>query len=304
MKLGFIGLGNMGLNMVRNLVAKGNDLVVWNRSEGPRNEAKSIGADSRADLNELVSKLNPPRIIFSMISAGEPVDQILFGNGENSLFELLENGDIFIDGANSHYKDSKRRAEKLAEKNIKMLDAGISGGIEGARNGLCAMVGGDEEAFKNAESLFRDLSREGGYGYFGNSGAGHFVKMIHNAIEYGMMQSIAEGLNLLEASDYKQDLKKLVNVWNNGSIIQSRLLEFLRSALEKNQAENLPAEIGSLGTGKWASIEALQKDIPFGSITNAVFNRHQSRGNGNFAFKLIQLLRSEFGGHKSEDRED
>ena len=240
-----------------------------------------------------------------MISAGTIIDDILFNNGENSIINILQSGDIFIDGANSFYKDSIRRNNKLKEKGILMLDLGISGGINGARNGACIMIGGDKEAYNYIEPILKDLSQENGYGYFGESGSGHFIKMTHNAIEYGMMEAIAEGLNLINSSEFSTDITKLLKVWNSGSIIEGKLIEFLHDGIKNNpNLDSLDTEVGSLGTGMWASKDALERGIPFTSITHAVFNRYQSRRNGDFAFKIIQAMRAQFGGHNSKEREN
>lgn len=307
MKIGFIGLGNMGLNMVKNLVDHGHELIVWNRSPQPRQEAATHGATAVESIKAVSDALEGEerKVIFSMVSAGSIVDTIIFDNGEESIVNVLREGDVFIDGVNSFYKDSVKRAEKLKEYGIKMLDAGVSGGVDGARNGACAMVGGDEEAFNYVEAIFKDLTVEGGYGYFGTNGSGHFVKMVHNAIEYGMMQAIAEGLNLIESSEFNPDYKKLLDVWNHGSIIESRLVGFLRSRLDKiNSTDELEPEIGSLGTGMWASQDALERGVPFTSISHAVFNRYQSRMSGEFAFRMIQAMRAEFGAHSGSEREN
>jgi len=304
MQIGFIGLGNMGLNMVKNLIDHGHELIVWNRSPEPRQEAAEYGATAVDSITELAQKLTGKKVIFSMISAGPIVDTVLFDNGENAIIQVLGEGDIFIDGVNSHYKDSIRRAEKLKEHGILMLDAGVSGGVDGARNGACAMVGGDEEAFKHVEQLFKDMTVERGYGYFGTNGSGHFVKMVHNAIEYGMMQAIAEGLNLINESEFKPDLKKVLDVWNHGSIIESNLVGFLSAAVSKiDDINTLDPEIGALGTGMWASIDALERGVPFTTISHAVFNRYQSRKTGEYAFRMIQAMRAEFGAHTSKERE-
>ncbi|MFW5720265.1 MAG: phosphogluconate dehydrogenase (NAD(+)-dependent, decarboxylating) [Candidatus Dojkabacteria bacterium] len=304
MQIGFIGLGNMGLNMVKNLIDHGHELIVWNRSPEPRQEAAEYGATAVDSIMELAQKLTGKKVIFSMISAGSIVDTVLFDNGENAIIQVLGEGDIFIDGVNSHYKDSIRRAEKLKEHGILMLDAGVSGGVDGARNGACAMVGGDEEAFKHVEQLFKDMTVERGYGYFGTNGSGHFVKMVHNAIEYGMMQAIAEGLNLINESEFKPDLKKVLDVWNHGSIIESNLVGFLSAAVSKiDDINTLDPEIGALGTGMWASIDALERGVPFTTISHAVFNRYQSRKTGEYAFRMIQAMRAEFGAHTSKERE-
>lgn len=305
MKIGFMGLGNMGLNMVENLLDHNHEIIAWNRSKPPRVAAAAAGAMEVETPKEMVSHLEGKKVVMSMVSAGPAVDTILFDSGEDSIYELLSSGDIFIDCANSHYKDTLRRKEKLAEKGIVMLDAGVSGGVEGARHGACCMVGGDEESFKYVEEIFRDLSAEGGYGYFGPSASGHYVKMIHNAIEYGMMQAIGEGLNLLQSTEFEQcDLDKVLDVWNHGSIIESRLLGFLKeSVVNCDSISDLDKEIGSLGTGMWASEEALKRGVPFTAISHAVFNRYQSRGSGDTAFKLIQAMRAKFGAHNSQERE-
>lgn len=308
MKIGFIGLGNMGLNMVKNLIDSGHTLVVWNRSPEPRTEAAAHGAIACESIKEVIEKLRETEdrvVLMNMVSAGPIIDTLLFENNENTIVELLHENDIFIDGVNSHYKDSTRRAEKLNAKGIKMLDAGVSGGVEGARQGACAMVGGDKEAFDYVEQLFKDLTVENGYGYFGGNGAGHFVKMVHNAIEYGMMQAIGEGLNLIDSSDYAVDYIKVLDVWAHGSIIESRLVEFLRDSLTKigDDTNLLESEIGSLGTGRWAVEDALERGVPLTSISHAVFNRYQSRGTGDFAFKMIQAMRAEFGAHTGQERD-
>jgi 6-phosphogluconate dehydrogenase len=237
-----------------------------------------------------------------MVAAGPVVDSILFENGENSIMEILSAGDIFIDGVNSHYKQSIERAKKLNEKGIQFVDAGISGGIEGARNGACAMVGCSEETWSVIEPLFKDLTIENGYERFGNNGAGHFVKMVHNAIEYGMMQVIGEGMNLINSYEEDIDEHKLLKVWNNGSIIESKLLGFLHKALENKEVEDLPSKIGSLGTGKWAVEDALERNIPLTAIAHAVSNRFASRDSDSLAFKIIQAMRAEFGGHDSKQQ--
>jgi 6-phosphogluconate dehydrogenase len=290
--------------MVQNLLDHKHEIVVWNRSPEPRAEAAKVGAIACENIKELSEKLEGRKVIMSMISAGPIIDDILFNNGENSIVEVLKAGDIFIDCANSFYKDSINRAEKLREKGIIMLDAGVSGGVDGARNGACAMIGGNKEAFEYVEQIFKDMTVDEGYGYFGESGAGHFVKMVHNAIEYGMMQVIGEGLNLIDKSEFTPDLLKMLNVWNHGSIIESRLIGFLKSSVEKaGGLTNLESEIGSLGTGRWAAEDALQRGVPFTAITHAVYSRYSSRGTDDYAFKIIQAMRAEFGAHNGKERD-
>lgn len=302
--IGFLGLGNMGLNMVYNLLDKGYKVYAWNRSEEPRELANTSGAEVFDNIEDLLSALPKPRIVWSMVSAGEPVDMILEKLTSGSV--VMEQGDVFVDGVNSNYRDTLRRASKLKELGINFFDCGVSGGITGARNGACIMVGGDKKLYEtHIEMIVKDLSQENGYGYFGEVGAGHFVKMVHNAIEYGMMQSIAEGMNLLNKSEYGENLdyENLVDVWNHGSIISSNLLGFLKEAFTKEgNLNNIDSEIGSLGTGEWAVREALAREVPFDAITHSVFARFNSRGNDNFAYKVVQALRSEFGGHNSKER--
>lgn len=302
-QLGFIGLGNMGMNMVRRLHSQQIDVVAWNRSPEARDIAAKEGITVAQTVQELISKTAERKIIFLMVSAGSAIDSILF-EGSEALLNLLQPGDIIIDGANSFYKDSKKRAAILIEKGIFYLDAGISGGVDGALHGASVMVGGNEGAFQAVEFIFKALAQPDGYGYFGESGSGHYVKMIHNSIEYGMLEVIAEGMNLLAYSDVKVDFNKLLSVWQNGSIIQSRLIGFLKEALTENKnTDILESEIGALGTGMWSVSEALEKGIPYTAIAHSVFQRYQSRGMGDFAFKLIQAMRAKFGAHTSKERE-
>ena len=306
MKIGLIGLGNMGRAIAEHAVEEGIEVVVYNRTTSKAEEfvKKNPNAQFTPTLEELVSKLKIPRILWLMVSAGKPVQDILFGNNSPVLSELLEKGDIIINAVNSHYKDSQRDAEKLAKKGIHYLDVGTSGGIEGARTGACFMIGGPEEAYIKIRSLFKALSYEHkGYAYFGPSGSGHLVKMVHNGIEYAMMQSIAEGVNILDKHPLKPDLVKATEVWNQGSIIQSNLVGWLNKALSSNpNLKDTPAEIGSLGTGDWTVKEAMELGVPVPNIANAVFNRYQSRDKESIAYKVVQALRSQFGGHTSTER--
>lgn len=303
--LGFLGLGNMGLNMVRLLLDKGYEVHAWNRSIEPRQLAEKDGAKAYENIQDMLAALPERKIVWSMVAAGEPVDMMIDQLLEaDDAARKLGEGDIFIEGVNSHYKDSIRRAEKLRAAGVEMLDCGVSGGIDGARNGACIMAGGSKPAFEAVEPIIKDLTQEDGYGYFGESGAGHFVKMVHNAIEYSMMQSIAEGLNLINESEYEVDLQDLTKVWNHGSIIESNLVGFLNSALGKDpEMKEVEAEIGSLGTGKWAVEDALDRGVPFTSIANAVFARYTSRKTDDYAHKIVQILRKEFGGHTEKERD-
>lgn len=307
MQIALLGLGNMGMNLALNLQDHGHEVHSWNRSEEKRQQARNSGLnnvhDDIADLFQTLSASNPERkVVWMMVSAGDAVESTLFGaDGNPGIIEYLNSGDIVIEGVNSFYRDSQRRAAKLAEKGILMLDCGVSGGISGARHGACVMVGGDKSTYDYVESLFKDVTVEGGYGYFGTSGAGHFVKMVHNAIEYGMMQAIAEGMNLVSKSEFNPDMSQLTSVWNSGSIIQSNLIGFLHQALQKDPGlAQASADIGSLGTGMWASQEALRLGVPLTAITHAVFSRYQSNDKDSLMFKVIQAMRAEFGGHNSQ----
>ncbi len=296
-----IGLGNMGLNLALRMKDQGISVVGWNRSEQKRKEARDKGLEVADTLLELVDSLEGAKIVWMMISAGEGIDELLFA--ENGLKELLHEGDIIIDGANSHYIDTIMRAEDLGTAGITLLDCGISGGVEGARSGPCLMLGGDKNGYEFVEEMLAKVATNDGMGYFGPSGAGHYVKMVHNGIEYGMMQSIAEGLNLLESSDFDIDYEKLTTVWNNGSIIAGNLIGFANESFkEDSELSKTKSEIGSLGTGRWSAEEALYRGVPFGSITNAVYSRYQSRESDSFLFKVVQAMRAKFGGHNSKER--
>jgi 6-phosphogluconate dehydrogenase len=300
-EIGFIGLGSMGLNMVYKLLDEGYTVHAWNRSEGKGLAAKKAGAKIYDSIEDLANEMSgSERIFWSMVSAGPAVDEV-----HNELKKFTKKGDIVVEGANSFYKDSIRRHDEFQRLGVYYFDAGVSGGLGGARNGSCIMVGGDREIFeKHLEPLVKDLAIEDGYGYFGETGAGHYVKMVHNAIEYAMMQAMGEGINLISKSQYTNvDFEKLTDVWNHGSIIEGRLMGFLKNALSKDSGlKNTESEIGSLGTGEWSVREALKNEVPFSTIAGSVFARYNSRGNDDFSAKVVQALRVEFGGHNSQER--
>jgi 6-phosphogluconate dehydrogenase len=306
MEIIFLGLGHMGLGLALQMQEKGHTIRAWNRSEEKRKEAKKEGLKYVYDsINEAFdASTSVPKVIWLMVSAGPAVDDVLFG--ENGISKLLSKGDIVIDGANSYYKDSVQRSERLFTNGVLMLDCGVSGGVEGARSGACVMVGGHTKAYEHVEQLLKDVSVENGVEYFGHAGSGHFVKMVHNAIEYGMMQSLAEGINMLEVSEYRPDLLKTVRTWAHGSIIESRLVGFLLTALEKDPGlRSFPPAVGSLGTGKWATDVAKDLRVPFRSIDNAVDTREQGESkesNEDMIFKVLQAMRTVFGGHTEKDR--
>jgi 6-phosphogluconate dehydrogenase len=306
MQVGFIGLGHMGSALVERTLEKGLKISGYNRSPEKTNHLKDKpGFTASYSLEELVDSLPERKIIWMMISVGEPIDKVLFGHDhQKGLADLLSKGDIVIDGANSYYKDDTRRGEKLAEKGIHYLDCGTSGGVEGARSGASLMLGGQKEAFDQAEPLFQALAAKNGYGYFGTSGAGHYVKMVHNGIEYGMMQAIAEGAAILQASEYKPDLTLATQVWSNGSIIKSSLIKWLNEIYRKDgNLESYEATIGSLGTGKWTAQEAMDLGIPAHVITAAVYARYESRPEAAYGKKVVQALREHFGMHSTQERD-
>jgi len=294
---GFIGLGHMGMNAVRNLLAQGQRVVVYNRTHAKTDEMVREGAVGAQTIEELVSLLSRPRIVWLMVAAGAAVDDVIFG--DDGLAHYLSAGDVIIDGGNSFYRDSMRRAERLREQRIHFLDAGSSGGLEGARQGMCIMVGGDRAAFELAEPLFHLLATEGGYAHVGPSGAGHFVKMAHNAIEYGMLEAIGEGFELLQAGPFDLDLRQVAELWDHGSVIRSWLIELAARAFGRDP--HLRAIAGSVGggtTGLWAIEEGWQAGVPMLAIAASYALRLRSRQEDSFAAKVVSALRYEFGGHE------
>ena len=294
MKLGYYGLGKMGSSMVQRLLEKKHDVVACNRSRGPIDAIAKKGATPAYDAEELVKKLKKPRVLWLMVSNGA-VDAVL-----SDLVPLLEEGDTVIDGGNSLYTESIRRSRELAEKGIDFFDVGTSGGPSGARNGACLMIGGKKESFKKFEPLFKDLAAKDAYGYLGKSGAGHFVKMIHNGIEYGMMQAIAEGFSIMNVpSDFGLDLAEVARVYNRQSVIESRLTQWLAKAYQEEGTSlaNISGEVGASGEGQWTVDTAQQMDIPAPVISAALEFRKQSKGNPTYTGKILSALRGQFGGH-------
>jgi|SRR5579859_1382975 len=299
MQIGYIGLGKMGKNMVLRLLEKKYDVVAWNRSPEPRAEVAAAGAQTTETIKELVEKLVTPRLVWLMLPAGDVTKGTI-----RQLSELLSAGDTLIDGANSFYKDTQEMANILAAKNIHFIDAGVSGGPAGARNGACLMVGGDEVSFKKYESLFRDISAPNAYRFFAGSGAGHFVKMVHNGIEYGMMQALAEGFTVLHDSPFKIDLVKAAEIYNNRSVIESRLVGWLESGLQKNGVElkNISGSVAQSGEGKWTVETAQEFGVPVPIIAGSLNFRLESQKNPSFTGKILSTLRNEFGGHEVEEK--
>jgi 6-phosphogluconate dehydrogenase len=288
-KLGIIGLGRMGGNMTERLRQNGHEVETYARTAPERT------ADS---LVELAMRLEQPRIVWLMIPAGDPTE-IAF----QTLLSLLEDGDVLVDGGNSNFRDSIRRAEEAkTKKGVCFLDAGVSGGIWGLKEGYCIMVGGEKSAFETVEPVFATLAPEDGYGYVGPSGAGHFVKMVHNGIEYGLMQAYAEGFDLLRGIDrYDLDLDQISALWQHGSVVRSWLLELLQRAFEADPGlEQIRGYVEDSGEGRWTIHEAIDAAVPVPAISAALFARFVSRQDESFAAKVNAALRNQFGGHAVE----
>ncbi|MDT8402264.1 MAG: decarboxylating 6-phosphogluconate dehydrogenase [Bacteroidales bacterium] len=293
MKIGFIGLGKMGYNMVQRLLNDKHQVVVWNIDPDPVKSLEKLGATGSSSVEDLVEKLPDKKIVWLMVPAGKPVDDNL-----NRLIELLNPGDIVIDGGNSNWKESQERSAKADAKGIYFLDCGTSGGVWGLQNGYCLMYGGNKEAAEYTEPVFKTLAPADGYVYCGDSGSGHFVKMIHNGIEYGMMQSYAEGFEILEKSPFGIDLPAVADAWQYGSVIRSWLLELAVNALKEDpKLEKLEDYVPDSGEGRWTIQAAIELDVPAPVITNSLFARFQSRQKESFAMKMLAALRNQFGGH-------
>ena len=293
MQLGFVGLGRMGLNMVTRLARAGHNVVAYDRSPEAVTRAGTAGAEGAASLEELVSTLVAPKAIWLMVPAGDATESTV-----NALAPLLSAGDIVIDGGNSNFHDDVRRAQALATRGIRYVDAGTSGGIWGLEEGYCLMVGGDAEVCRHLEPIFLTLAPKDGYLRVGEPGAGHYVKMIHNGIEYGLMQAYAEGFELMHASPYKLDLGAIASLWTHGSVVRSWLLDLTARALAENpDLSTLKGYVDDSGEGRWTINEAIERAVPLPVITASVFTRFRSRADNPFAERLLAALRNQFGGH-------
>jgi 6-phosphogluconate dehydrogenase len=296
MRLGFVGLGRMGAKMVERLSRGGHKTVVLDRDPAVvRVVAERTGATPAPSLAALVATLGAPRVIWLMIPAGDPVDAAL-----QEMEPLLSPGDVVIDGGNSNYRETQRRGESLARAGIRLVDAGTSGGVWGLEEGYCLMVGGDAEAVALCEPLFHALAPEEGYAHVGASGAGHFVKMVHNGIEYGMMQAYAEGFELMRAAPYDLDLRRIADLWNHGSVVRSWLLELLERAYvaEGPELERIRGWVADSGEGRWTVQTALDLDVPAPIITLALQMRFRSRQVESYGAQVLAALRNQFGGHE------
>ncbi|MED0972871.1 phosphogluconate dehydrogenase (NAD(+)-dependent, decarboxylating) [Bacillus paramycoides] len=297
MQVGLIGLGKMGLNLGKNLIDHKHQVAAFDLNTSAVEEMKEYGATGVSSLNELVQSVESPRILWVMVPHAD-VDSVI-----NEVTPLLSKGDILIEAGNSHYKESIRRYEQLKTEGIHFMDAGTSGGMEGARNGACYMIGGDQEAWEIVEPIFRDTAVENGYLYAGKAGSGHFLKMVHNGIEYGMMAAIGEGFEILEKSEFDYDYEKVSRVWNNGSVIRSWLMELTENAFSKDaKLDEIKGVMHSSGEGKWTVETALDLQTATPVIAMSLLMRYRSLDNDTFTGKVVAALRNEFGGHAVEKK--
>jgi 6-phosphogluconate dehydrogenase len=294
MQLAMIGLGRMGGNMVRRLVRDGHQLVTYDQSADAVRVVAVKGITAVRSIGEIAQALAPRRVVWIMLPAGAAVDETIA-----QIAPTLESGDIIIDGGNSNYRDSMRRAEALKARGLEFVDAGVSGGIWGLEAGYCLMVGGSASAVRHCEPLFKSLAQADGYAHVGPSGAGHYVKMVHNGIEYGMLQAYAEGYEILHASsDFKLQLAQIAKLWNHGSVVRSWLNELAERALTPDgQLAGIRGYVEDSGEGRWTVEEALRLNVPAPVITMSLLARFRSRQTESFGAKLIAALRREFGGH-------
>lgn len=300
-ELGFLGLGRMGTGIVRRMLkSKKIDVIVWNRSYDKVKDLIDEGARGTKTIKDTIKNIKQKRkVVWMMLPAGEVTEQTF-----NELIKLLKKGDIIIDGANSNFHDTIRRADIAKKKGIGLLDVGVSGGVIAAERGYPLMIGGSEENYNFCRPIFESFAKPDGFGLVGAAGAGHYVKMVHNAVEYGMMQSIAEGFELLDRGRYKNiDKRKVARIWNNGTIISSFLMEMTQRALDKGDSlESIAPYVEDSGEGKWAAIEAMEFSVPFVANSYALHARYISRNINSYSFKLLSAMRNEFGGHEMKKK--
>lgn len=301
MRIAMIGLGRMGLNMARRLLRNGHELVAYNRTpEKTETLVREEGATGAYSLAEVVEKLDQPRVLWLMLPAGNIVDEHI-----QELKGLLDAGDMVIDGGNTYYKDDERRANDLKVMGIDYVDVGVSGGIWGLKVGYCLMMGGDKAVVKKLGPIFKTLAPENGYLYCGKTGSGHFVKMVHNGIEYGMMQAYGEGFEILEASPYSKDFdyQKIAHLWNQGSVVRSWLLELLEDAFANDpHLQTIKGFVEDSGEGRWTLQQAVDTDVPAPITALALFARFRSRQDNTFSDRVLAALRREFGGHAVKEK--
>lgn len=293
MQLGMIGLGRMGAGMTQRLLQGGHEVAVFDRSPDAIKAVATDGATPSSSLEDLGQKLKGPRVFWLMIPAGAPVDDTI-----QRLQGVAAPGDVIIDGGNSNYKDSIRRGEDLRTKQLEFLDVGVSGGIWGLKVGFCLMIGGNEAVFRQVEPIFKTLAPADGYAYVGPSGAGHYSKMVHNGIEYSMLQGYAEGFEVLKASPFDFDLLQLSRLWNHGSVIRSWLLELAENAFERDpQLSKIRGYVEDEGEGRWTVQESIDHAVPMPALAMSLYMRFRSRQDDSFSAKVVAALRNEFGGH-------
>jgi 6-phosphogluconate dehydrogenase len=293
MELGFIGLGKMGMNMVTRLRRDQHRVVAFDRSADLSKQAEAQGCIGASSLADLVGKLSAPRAVWVMVPSGAPTEETV-----QAVAALLQPGDTIVDGGNTRFHDDVRRAAELKTRGIHYVDAGTSGGIWGLTVGYCLMVGGENTAVNRLAPVFKTLAPDNGWAHVGAAGAGHYVKMVHNGIEYSMMQGYAEGFELMSKSEYKLDLARIADLWMHGSVVRSWLLELAAGALKDDQKlEKLKGYVQDSGEGRWMIADAIEKDVPVPTLTTALFTRFRSRQEESFAEKMLAALRNAFGGH-------
>ncbi|MCC2641052.1 MAG: gnd [Nitrospira sp.] len=293
MELGFIGLGKMGMNMVTRLQQGRHRVVVYDRAPDVVKEAESKGCVGSSSLSDLVAKLTTPRAVWIMVPSGAPTEETV-----QTIGALLQPGDTVIDGGNTRFHDDTRRAAELKQKGIHYVDVGTSGGVWGLTEGYCLMVGGEDAPVQRVTPIFQTLAPAEGWAHMGTHGAGHYVKMVHNGIEYSMMQGYAEGFELMAKSEYQLNLREIADVWMHGSVVRSWLLELAAGALREDPTlANLKGYVQDSGEGRWMIQDAIDKDVPVPTLTAALFTRFRSRQDESFAEKMLAALRNAFGGH-------
>jgi 6-phosphogluconate dehydrogenase len=293
MDIGFVGLGKMGLNMVTRLQRAGHQVTAYDRSADALANATAAGCTGAASLADLVQRLKAPRAVWIMVPSGPPTEETV-----QAVAALLVSGDVIIDGGNTRFHDDVRRSKELAAKKLQYIDAGTSGGIWGLKNGYCLMVGGNKEAVDRLAPIFEALAPPNGWAHVGAAGAGHYVKMVHNGIEYSLMQGYAEGFELMSKSEYRLDLSRIADLWLQGSVVRSWLLELAAIALKEDpRLEQLKGYVQDSGEGRWMVADAIDKDVPVPTLTAALFTRFRSRQTESFAEKMLAALRNAFGGH-------
>lgn len=298
MQVGLIGLGKMGLSLALNMKDRGHSVIAYDKSEERNLTAEQAGITTVPSIEKMVRQTEQRRIVWLMVPAGKPVDEAI-----ETLGSMVDKNDVIIDGGNSHYKDSMERYQKLKSKGIDFVDIGTSGGIEGARYGVCTMAGAEKSVFEFIEPLLKDISVKDGYFHAGENGSGHFLKMVHNGIEYGMLQAIGEGFEILEKSRFNYDFREVAKVWNHGSVIRGWLMELTEKAFEKSaRLDDLKGIVHSSGEGLWTVQEALELKVPAPVITESLMMRFRSLQEDSFSGKVIAALRNEFGGHAFEKK--